>query len=184
MAHFWLMDLQIKPISQRDGKPLVHNGARERLDESCFETTNIFMPESPTIQRTRNDARAGKSPSTQADEFVREEFHHIREGIRLRPPARGQSAKVRRQAARDYEKGQHHDNGHVSRRRSRATLVALKREGHHAASARAISRQTHAAAQRRTSAERSASAKKAIRTKNRAGLSAAAHKAARTRISR
>jgi hypothetical protein len=38
------------------------------------------MSESSTIQREREDARAGKSPSTQAGEFVREEFHHIREG--------------------------------------------------------------------------------------------------------
>jgi len=35
-----------------------------------------------TIKRARQDAREGKSPSTQAGEFVREEFHHIREGKR------------------------------------------------------------------------------------------------------
>jgi hypothetical protein len=39
------------------------------------------MPEQATIERARQDAREGKSPSTQAGEFVREEFHHIREGI-------------------------------------------------------------------------------------------------------
>lgn len=34
------------------------------------------MPERETIERAREDAREGKSPSTQAGEFVREEIHH------------------------------------------------------------------------------------------------------------
>jgi len=38
------------------------------------------MPEKRTIERARKDAREGKSPSTQAGEFVREEMDHIREG--------------------------------------------------------------------------------------------------------
>ena len=38
------------------------------------------MPEKATIERARQDAREGKSASTQAGEFVREEIHHIREG--------------------------------------------------------------------------------------------------------
>jgi hypothetical protein len=38
------------------------------------------MPEQETIERAREDAREGKSPSTQAGEFVREEMEHIREG--------------------------------------------------------------------------------------------------------
>jgi hypothetical protein len=38
------------------------------------------MPEKQTIDRAREDAREGKSPSTQAGEFVREEIHHVREG--------------------------------------------------------------------------------------------------------
>ena len=38
------------------------------------------MPGKETIERARKDAREGKSPSTQAGEFVREEIHHIREG--------------------------------------------------------------------------------------------------------
>jgi hypothetical protein len=161
------------------------------------------MPEQATIERAHKDKREGKSPSTQAGEFVREEFHHIREGkhgarstkqaiaiglskarragVKL-PAPRGQSLKVRHQAQRDYEKGQR-GNGHVSRRRSRAVLGALKREGSHAASTRAISRQSHVAARRRTSSERSASAQKAVRTKGREGLSAAGRKVARTRMS-
>jgi len=38
------------------------------------------MPEQQTVERAREDVREGKSPSTQAGEFVREEIHHIRKG--------------------------------------------------------------------------------------------------------
>ena len=38
------------------------------------------MPEEEVVERAHEDAREGKSPSTQAGEFVREEMHHIREG--------------------------------------------------------------------------------------------------------
>jgi hypothetical protein len=145
------------------------------------------MPDQATINRARADKRAGKPASTQAGEFVREEFHHIREGkhgarsskqaiaiglskarragVKLAPPAAGRSSsKIRRQAERDYERGQN-GNSRVSQRRSRPVLGALKREGHGAASTRAISRQTHAAAQQRTSSERSSAARKAARTR-------------------
>src|SRR5512135_881469 len=39
------------------------------------------MPDKETLRRARRDAAQGKSPSTQAGEFVREEVHHIREGV-------------------------------------------------------------------------------------------------------
>jgi FMN reductase len=38
------------------------------------------MPEKRTIERARKDAREGKSASTQAGEFVREEMEHVEEG--------------------------------------------------------------------------------------------------------
>ncbi|MGB8064717.1 MAG: hypothetical protein WCF26_22725 [Candidatus Sulfotelmatobacter sp.] len=38
------------------------------------------MPEKETIERAHEDAREGKSPSSQAGEFVREEMHHVRGG--------------------------------------------------------------------------------------------------------
>ena len=38
------------------------------------------MPEQDTLERAREDAAEGKSPSTQAGEFVREEIEHVREG--------------------------------------------------------------------------------------------------------
>ena len=163
------------------------------------------MPEKKTLERARKDKREGKSASTQAGEFVKEEMDHIREGkhgarsakqaiaiglskarragIDLPPPEKGKSSdKVRKQATRDTERG----HGVASQRkksakRSRATHEALEREDKSAASHRALSRQTHAAAKRRKKADRSAAAKKAARTKGHAGRVRAAKKAAHTR---
>lgn len=38
------------------------------------------MPEKKTRERARRDRREGKSASTQAGEYVREEMHHLRQG--------------------------------------------------------------------------------------------------------
>ncbi len=38
------------------------------------------MPDKETLERAQEDEREGKSPSTQAGEFVKEEMDHIREG--------------------------------------------------------------------------------------------------------
>jgi hypothetical protein len=46
------------------------------------------MPERQTIEKARKDKREGKSASTQAGEFVREEMHHVREGSTARAAAR------------------------------------------------------------------------------------------------
>lgn len=160
------------------------------------------MPEKKTINRARKAKRAGKSPGTQAGEFVREEIEHIREGkhgarsakqaiaiglskarragVDLKPPKKGTvSEKTRKSAAQAYKKGQRHEP--VSPTRSRARVRALKREGRSAVSRQALSRQAHAAAMKRTASDRSASAKQAARTKGPRKRSAAAKKAARTR---
>jgi Family of unknown function (DUF6496) len=165
------------------------------------------MPEKETIDRARRDAREGKSASTQAGEFVREEMHHIREGkhgarstkqaiaiglskarragVKLRPPKKGTTSdKTRRSAERAYRKGQSGSGRRTSARRARAVTRALKREGSRAASRKALSRQARTAARRRSAADRSAAAKKAASTKGRTGRSAAAKKAARTRARR
>jgi hypothetical protein len=146
------------------------------------------MPESSTVARARKDRTEGKAPSTQAGEFVREEFLHIRQGkhgarsakqaiaiglskarragVPLPPPKKGRASEVvRRHAKRDYEKGMH-GQGRPSARRSRGVLGALRREGHRAASTIAISRQTRRSARSRTSGERSAAARKAARTRS------------------
>src|SRR6059036_495862 len=120
------------------------------------------MPEKATLQRARKDKAAGKSPSTQAGEFVREEMHHIREGkhgarstkqaiaiglskarragVKLSPPRKGTtSERTRRSAASAYRKGQKsHGRGKPARTRSRAILKALRREGHGAASRKSL----------------------------------------------
>jgi hypothetical protein len=162
------------------------------------------MPEKKTLERAKADKRQGKSPSTQAGEFVREEIHHVREGkhgarstkqaiaiglskarragVELPPPERGKtSERVRKQAKRDLAKGKRGARA-VSRARSRAADRALDREGRSAASRAQLSRQARQAAKRRTKAERSAAAKKAARTRK-ATRSASAKKAARTRKS-
>jgi hypothetical protein len=36
------------------------------------------MPEEEVVERAHKDKEEGKSPSTQAGEFVREELHHVR----------------------------------------------------------------------------------------------------------
>ena len=38
------------------------------------------MPDKKTLQRARRDKEEGKASSTQAGEFIREEFRHIRQG--------------------------------------------------------------------------------------------------------
>ena len=38
------------------------------------------MPDEETLERAEQDKEEGKSPSTQAGEFVKEEIDHIREG--------------------------------------------------------------------------------------------------------
>lgn len=98
------------------------------------------MPEKATLQRARNDARRGRSVSTQAGEFVREEMHHIREGkhgasstkqaiaiglskarragVPLKPPRKGSaSPQTRHKAEQDLAKGK---AGPLTRRRGRA----------------------------------------------------------------
>jgi hypothetical protein len=166
------------------------------------------MPEKETMRRARADKKAGKSPSTQAGEFVREEIHHIREGkhgarstkqaiaiglskarqagVDLPPPKKGKASERTRQSAkRAYARG-HRRSGKSSpsAKRSRAVHRALEHEGHSAASHRALSRQAHAAARQRSPAERSAAAKKAARTKGPAERHRAAVKAARTRAAK
>ena len=163
------------------------------------------MPKKETLERAHKDALQGKSPSTQAGEFVREEMEHIREGkhgarsskqavaiglskarragVKLPPPKEGKtSEKTRKQAARNYAQGQESPKRRPSRTRSRAITRTLKREGTTAASHTALSRQAHASARRRGSASLHQAAKKAVRTKGKAGLKRAAQKAARTRM--
>jgi hypothetical protein len=155
--------------------------------------SEAFMPEKETLERAREDAREGKSPSTQAGEFVREEMHHIREGkhgaantkqaiaiglskarragVNLQTPAEGTASEgTRQKASRDSREGESHSRTKPSAKRSRATTAALKREGHSAASHTSLSKQARAAARKRSPAARRNAAVKANRTRKRARL--------------
>src|SRR5690242_16753475 len=131
-----------------------------------------MMPEETTRKRAMEDLREGKSPSTAAGEFVREEIEHIREGkhgarstkqaiaiglskarragVPLPPPAKGKTSEAtRKRAERDLEKAQSGKAAKPSRKRSAARLKALKKEPRSVASPRALSKQAKSAARRR-----------------------------------
>jgi hypothetical protein len=144
------------------------------------------MPEKTTIKRARADKREGKAASTQAGEFVREEMEHIRRGkhgarstkqaiaiglskarhagVKLPPPEKGKAPESTRRSAKSALK---HAGEKPSRKRSRATENALKREPHSAASKKSLSRQAKTAAKKRSAKSRSDAAKKAARTRAR-----------------
>jgi len=145
------------------------------------------MPEQETLERAREDAREGKSPSTQAGEFVREEIHHVREGkhgaksakqviaiglskarragVKLGVP-KGK-ASTRKKAAQDARAAKKR-TAKKSATRSRATTKALKREPRSAASHLAVSRQAKTAAAQRGKQSRKKAAMKAAQTRKKA----------------
>src|SRR5215469_6161778 len=122
------------------------------------------MPRKETIRKAKADKRAGKSASTQAGEFVREEIDKIRHGehgarspqqaiaiglsearragVPLRPPAKGRTKeRTRRSAEYAYEAGQHKRRTRRRPRVARAVEKALKREPRSTVSHAALSRQ-------------------------------------------
>jgi hypothetical protein len=165
------------------------------------------MPDRKVIEKARRDKREGKSPSTQAGEFVREEIEKIRRGehgarstkqaiaiglsearragVDLAPPKKGKAKESTRKSAEyAYEVGQGERTPKRRPKVSKAVSKVLEHEPKSTASRAALSRQTRKAASRRTAGERSAAARKAVRTKGRAGRKKAARKAARTRVRR
>ncbi len=126
-----------------------------------------------TVERAEEDLAEGKSASTAAGEFVREEIEHIREGkhgarsakqaiaiglskarragVPLGVPKRGRVSEPTRKAAkRDAEKGtKRGQRGQPSKKRSRAVVEALKREPRSTVSKRALSKQAKSAAKKR-----------------------------------
>jgi hypothetical protein len=146
------------------------------------------MPSKETLKRAKQDRAGGKSGSTQAGEFIREEMHHIREGkhgarnakqaiaIGLSKARRAgfgaspgpkASKRVRHKAAQESARAGKTPNP----RRARATEKALEREPQSAASHRALSRQAKASAERRRKAGGSnspaAAARRAAKTRQR-----------------
>jgi hypothetical protein len=162
------------------------------------------MPWKTTIERARRDKQRGKSPTSQAGEFVREEVEKIRRGehgarspqqaiaiglsearragVDLPPPRKGRAkARTRKSAQYAYEAGQGRRKPQRRPRVARAVGNVLKREKRSSASPQAMATQARRASARRSAASRSAAARKAARTKGAAARSAAARKAARTR---
>jgi hypothetical protein len=142
------------------------------------------MPDQSTIKRARRDARQGKSSSTQAGEFVRDEIRKIRRGEHgarntkqaiaiglsearragVKLPARGSSSRAtKRKARQDSAKAGRRKA--PSRKRSKATLRALRREPRSTVSKSALSRQARQSARRRSPAARSRAARKAANTR-------------------
>ena len=106
------------------------------------------MPETKTVEQAKEDIEEGKSPSTAAGEFVREEMHHIREGkhgarstkqaiaiglskarragVPLEPPSKGRTSERTQEAAeRAYDAGQ----GNRTPRAPRSRITAAARTG-------------------------------------------------------
>lgn len=146
------------------------------------------MPSKKTLDKAKQDRAEGKSGSTQAGEFVREEMHHIREGkhgaknakqaiaIGLSkarragveaPPGPDASDEVRHKAEQDSAKAGRRPNP----RRARASTRALKRAPKSAASPAALSRHARASADKRRksggSNSPSATARRAAKTRKR-----------------
>jgi len=174
---------------ERQGEDVIHDRNKALLAESRAQLQQHAqswegrpMPEKETLEAARRDKAEGKSPSTQAGEFVREEIHHVREGKHgarstkqaiaiglskarragVRLPATG-SKSTRRKAAQDSARA----GRTPSPKRARASRKRLQREGRAAASHRALARQARSSARRRSAGQRSAAARRAAKTRKR-----------------
>jgi hypothetical protein len=148
----------------------------------------MTMPQKRTVKKAREAKRAGKAPTTQAGEFVREEIHNIRRGehgarspeqaiaiglskarragVDLPPPKKGEvKERTRKSAEYAYEAGQGKRKTRRQPRVSRAVSQTLKHEPRSTVSRAALSEHAKRAASRRKAGERSAAARKAARTK-------------------
>lgn len=129
--------------------------------------------EHDVVQRAEQDLERGKSASTAAGEFVREEIEHVRQGkhgvrspkqaiaiglskarragVPLGTPKRGRtSERTRKQAERETAAGP--KRSRPAPKRSRAVKSALKQESTATVSKGALSRQAKSAAKRRRAA--------------------------------
>lgn len=150
------------------------------------------MPTKKTTEKAKRDLREGKSASTAAGEFVKEEIEHIREGKhgaknakqaiaiglskarRAGVPLKAKtgSARTKKKAAQDMANA----GKKPSRKRSRATEQALERQPKRAASHAALSRAAKKSAERRRKAGGSnspkATARRAAATRKRRAAAA------------
>jgi hypothetical protein len=142
------------------------------------------MPEKRTLAKVRRDKQLGRSPSTQADEFVREEIDHIRQGVHGARSTKQTIAiglsKARRAGVDIPSKAKRKNNYSLrsagkrkkgttpsSAKRAHASLQALRRESRNAASRGALSRFAKASARKRGMQNLRRAAAKAARTRKR-----------------
>jgi Family of unknown function (DUF6496) len=142
------------------------------------------MSEERTLERAIRDKKEGKSPATQAGEFVREEIEHIRRGVHGARSTKQAIAiglsKARRAGVQLPPSGKgdagrspgslrkkHSLNRGSSRKRANASLRALRREGHRSVSRAALSRFAAASASERGAKRRHQASIKAARTRSR-----------------
>jgi hypothetical protein len=153
-------------------------------DESKPVHLSDAAAEHDVVERAEKDLEEGKSPSTAAGEFVREEIEHVREGkhgarspkqaiaiglskarragVPLGTPKRGRtSERTRKQAERETKAGP--KRSRPSAKRSRATKSALEREPKSTASRRALSKQAKSAAKRRKATGTTVTGRKAAK---------------------
>jgi hypothetical protein len=147
--------------------------ARRTVRPQCTTLTRrCGMPDKKTIARAKKDKREGKSASTQAGEFVREEIRHVRKGkhgVRsteqaiaiglsearragVDVPEKGNAAtksKGGKKAASKKTAAKKSSSKRTSARRSCASSKALKREGRSSASKKALSKHARKAARTR-----------------------------------
>ena len=132
------------------------------------------MPEKETLEAAKRDLAEGKSASTAAGEFVREEIEHVREGehgarsakqaiaiglskarragIPLGAPnPKTTTAETRRKAAQDSRRGEEDPvtTEEGATKRGRARLRAMQREPKTSVSRAALSKQAKSAAKQR-----------------------------------
>lgn len=132
------------------------------------------MPDKGTLARVARDKRKGKSASTQAGEFVRDEIVHVREGkhgarsakqviaiglskarragINVAKPKSSGTSIEKRANSRSKEDAST-ANGAPGSKRSDVSLSTLKREGSYAASHEALSKHAKSIAKKREGAE-------------------------------
>lgn len=131
------------------------------------------MPEEDVMARARRDAQEGKSPSTQAGEFVKEEIDHVREGKHgaastkqaiaiglskarragIHVPQKGNSAG-RSKRKSSQSKGRRGRSTESRSTRAKASRRALQRQPKNTASHSALSRQARTSARRRGAVNR------------------------------
>ena len=129
------------------------------------------MPDKATVQRAKEDLREGKSASTAAGEFVREEIDHVREGkhgarspqqaiaiglskarragIPLKPPSRRKvSEETRHKAEQDAKKGRSapKTSPEGSTERGRSRMKTMQQEPTNTTSHKALSEHAKKAA--------------------------------------